>query len=703
MVKALEQVALDSSLLSRYPDQLSGGERQRLAIARSLAAEPTVLICDEVTSWLDVSVQAAIIELLAGLQRDMGLSMLFVTHNLALVRSISQEVAVMNDGRIVEYGARGCRPRRPAGRLHEEAALGHSDRLSARGCDGAPGSPARAPRPSLRSRRSITGTAGAQPVCGGARDTRLEDGMRARTAWLSASEKALIIDEALELLHRVGMRMSGSRSLDALAAAGRRSTPDPAWSASRPRWCARPSTRCPREFVMAGAIAGARRASSPRASRRTSARRGAPPSCSTTRPASAARPRSRTCAGPRRSSTRPPRSTSSGPRSPPTTFRSRSASSRATSPCSPSRDKHVTFVDCPSQVEPLLRIAGDRRRRALERVPRAAAVQHAAHRGVAAAGIDGPLLDFHAEPRRARRAGRGLHRAHGRARRRRSRGRDHRHTGGRRVPRRRDPHADADARARGCSSAPPGSTMDMRSAGVSYASPEAGLMDVGLRRGGARAGRAGDRARPGHRRQVRRHPGRATRRRSRASTACAAGADVLSGGVGIIDSANTLFLPQIVIDCGDRRDDPSPPRRRRPSRTRRSSVDMIERVGIGGDFLGEKETARRHARRRALLAGDLDARQRTTRGRPRAATRSRRARERMDALLAARAERRPAARPTPRAELAALCGYLRDGRALGDVGAVVDIRAVDHLVSTWVDTSERQDSWQSRDSRAPAA
>jgi peptide/nickel transport system ATP-binding protein len=104
MVRVLEKVALDSSLLSRYPDQLSGGERQRVAIARGLAAEPSVLICDEVTSWLDVSVQAAIIELLAGLQRDMDLSMLFVTHNLALVRSISQEVAVMNEGRIVEYG-----------------------------------------------------------------------------------------------------------------------------------------------------------------------------------------------------------------------------------------------------------------------------------------------------------------------------------------------------------------------------------------------------------------------------------------------------------------------------------------------------------------------------------------------------------------------------------------------------------------------
>jgi peptide/nickel transport system ATP-binding protein len=104
MVRVLEQVALDASLLSRYPDQLSGGERQRIAIARALAAEPAVLICDEVTSWLDVSVQAAIIELLAGLQREMGLSMLFVTHNLALVRSIAQEVAVMNDGRIVEHG-----------------------------------------------------------------------------------------------------------------------------------------------------------------------------------------------------------------------------------------------------------------------------------------------------------------------------------------------------------------------------------------------------------------------------------------------------------------------------------------------------------------------------------------------------------------------------------------------------------------------
>ncbi len=104
MSEALELVALDGSLLAKYPDQLSGGERQRVAIARALAAEPEVLICDEVTSSLDVSVQATIIELLAKLIEETGVGMIFVTHHLPLVRSIAQEVAVMSEGRIVEYG-----------------------------------------------------------------------------------------------------------------------------------------------------------------------------------------------------------------------------------------------------------------------------------------------------------------------------------------------------------------------------------------------------------------------------------------------------------------------------------------------------------------------------------------------------------------------------------------------------------------------
>ena len=104
MVDALDQVSLDASVLARYPEQLSGGERQRVAIARALVAEPSVLICDEVTSSLDVSVQASIIELLVQLQRDLGISMLFVTHNLALIRSVSHEVAVMQQGRLIELG-----------------------------------------------------------------------------------------------------------------------------------------------------------------------------------------------------------------------------------------------------------------------------------------------------------------------------------------------------------------------------------------------------------------------------------------------------------------------------------------------------------------------------------------------------------------------------------------------------------------------
>jgi len=104
VAQMLEQVSLSASYARRYPDQLSGGERQRVAIARALISSPSILVCDEVTSALDVSVQAAIVELLGQLQRDLGLSMIFVTHNLPLVRSIAQKVAVLSEGDIVEYG-----------------------------------------------------------------------------------------------------------------------------------------------------------------------------------------------------------------------------------------------------------------------------------------------------------------------------------------------------------------------------------------------------------------------------------------------------------------------------------------------------------------------------------------------------------------------------------------------------------------------
>ncbi len=104
VIEALERVALGPSVLWRYPDQLSGGERQRVAIARAIAAEPSVLICDEITSALDVSVQAAIVELIEELRRDLGLGLLFVTHNLALISTIADRVAVMSRGVVVEHG-----------------------------------------------------------------------------------------------------------------------------------------------------------------------------------------------------------------------------------------------------------------------------------------------------------------------------------------------------------------------------------------------------------------------------------------------------------------------------------------------------------------------------------------------------------------------------------------------------------------------
>lgn len=101
---ALDAVRLGRSYIDRRPGDLSGGERQRAAVARALVNAPSLLVCDEITSALDVSVQASVIELLREIQRERGLAMLFVTHNIALARHISHRLAVLEHGKLVEYG-----------------------------------------------------------------------------------------------------------------------------------------------------------------------------------------------------------------------------------------------------------------------------------------------------------------------------------------------------------------------------------------------------------------------------------------------------------------------------------------------------------------------------------------------------------------------------------------------------------------------
>lgn len=119
--RILVSVGLSPEHARRFPDELSGGQRQRVAIARALGPSPQIMVCDEAVSALDISIQSQILNLLLGLQADIGLSMLFVSHDLSVVRHVSHEIAVMYLGHVVELG--------PAGRVAEDPAHPYTQAL----------------------------------------------------------------------------------------------------------------------------------------------------------------------------------------------------------------------------------------------------------------------------------------------------------------------------------------------------------------------------------------------------------------------------------------------------------------------------------------------------------------------------------------------------------------------------------------------
>jgi peptide/nickel transport system ATP-binding protein len=106
IVELLKLIEMDESYVDRLPGELSGGQKQRICIARALAAEPELIICDEVTSALDQIVQEGILQLLMRLQRELNVSYLFITHDIATVRAISDEIVVMFQGRVVQQGSK---------------------------------------------------------------------------------------------------------------------------------------------------------------------------------------------------------------------------------------------------------------------------------------------------------------------------------------------------------------------------------------------------------------------------------------------------------------------------------------------------------------------------------------------------------------------------------------------------------------------
>ena len=168
MQELLERVGLSPEHYDRFPHEFSGGQRQRIGIARALALRPKLIVADEPVSALDVSIQAQIVNLLDDLQDELGLTYVFVAHDIGVVRHVSDRIAVMHEGKIVEEGPADRVCEQPVRPLHEDPARGGADPRPARE-PGAPASSVAATRRDPPALPADQAAAGADPQRAAAR------------------------------------------------------------------------------------------------------------------------------------------------------------------------------------------------------------------------------------------------------------------------------------------------------------------------------------------------------------------------------------------------------------------------------------------------------------------------------------------------------------------------------------------------------